>query len=249
MRILDSFLLVGRKMRKIWITLFPLIICMLTACAMPGPKIRASRFYEKQYNLCKRTQKIKIAFVDFFPLPPNYPEKIHPSELSFSGEVYEDDETELRIFVPNNYKEIIKLAFAIAFARSGVKLVFCRTVTEAILSEPDYIITGVLKDYKVTCERLPFSWEYGRRWRWLTHVTFEVKVLDGEATQTLLHKEITDNFEHDLLWVSVNLHTKSLVWHDINETTYHPLRTLLVYSTHNCASKLLQMIDEICLGK
>lgn len=239
----------GRRMRKIGITVFLLILCMLTACALPGPKIRASRFHEIQYDLCKKTQKIKIALVDFFPLPPHYPEKIHPSELSFSGEVYEDDETELRIFVPNNYKEVINLAFAIAFERNGVELVFCRTVTEAILSEPDYIITGMLKDYKVTCEQLPFSWAYGRRWRWLTHVTFEVKVLDGEAGETLLQKEITDNFEHDSLVASLNLHTKSLVWHDINETTYHPLRTLLVYSTHNCASKLLQMIDEICLKK
>ena len=239
----------GRRMRKIGIVILPLILCMLTSCALPGPKIRASRFHEIQYDLCKRTQKIKIALVDFFPLPPNYPEKIHPFELAFSGEVYEDDETEFRVFVPNNYKEIINLAFAIAFERSGVELVFCRTVTEAILSEPDYIITGLVKDYKVTCEQLPFSWEYGRRWRWLTHVTFEVKVLDGEAAETLLQKEITDNFEHDFLRVSLSLHTKSMVWHDINETTYHPLRTLLVYSTHNCASKLLQMIDEICLEK
>jgi hypothetical protein len=222
---------------------------MLTACALPGPKIRASRFYEKQYDLCKRTQKIKVAFVDFFPLPPHYPEKIHPSELSFSGEVYEDDATEFRVFVPNNYKEIINLAFAIAFEKNDIELILCQTVTEAILSEPDYIITGLVKDYRVTCEQLPFSWKDIRRWRWLTHVTFEVKVLDGEAAETLLQKEITDNFEHDFLLVSVNLHTKSLVWHDINETTYHPLRTLLVYSTHNCASKLLQMIDEICLEK
>jgi hypothetical protein len=238
-----------RRMRKIGIAIFPIILCMLAACAIPGPKIRASRFYEKQYDLCKRTQKIKIALVDFFPLPPDYPEKIHPFELAFSGEVYEDDKTKFRVFIPNNYKEIINLAFAVAFERNDIELVPCQTVTEAILSEPDYIITGVVKDYKVTCEKLPFSWGYGSRWRWLTHVTFEVKVLNGEASEMLLQKEITDNFEHDLLWASVNLHTKSLVWHDINETTYHPLRTLLVYSTHNCASKLLQMIDEICLEK
>jgi hypothetical protein len=239
----------GRRMRKIGIVIFPLILCMLTACAIPGPPIRTSRLYEIQYDLCKRAQKIKIALVDFFPLPHNYPEKIHPLELAFSGEVYEDDETEFRVFIPNNYKEIINLAFAIAFEKSGIELVICQTVTEAILSEPDYIITGLVKDYRVTCEQLPFSWKDIRRWRWLTHVTFEVKVLDGEAAETLLQKEITDNFEHDFLLVSVNLHTKSLVWHDINETTYHPLRTLLVYSTHNCASKLLQMIDEICLEK
>ena len=256
-------------MRKTGIVILSFILCFLASC---GPRIylRTSNFLEIQENIYKRDQKIKIALVEFFPLPNNYPEGMHPVELAFSGEAYEDEKTKFRAFVPNNYKEMINLAFSIAFERSGVELVFCRTVSEAVLSEPDYIVTGLVKEYKVTIERVlrekekmprhwwwvmfsPLSSEQYHNYRsglaWLTHVVFVIEVLDGKTTETLLHTEIKDNFEHALTGVSRNLHAKSLVWHDINETTYHPLRTLLVYSTHNCANNLLKMIGEVCLAE
>jgi len=257
----------GKGMRKTGIVILSFILCFLSSC---GPRIylRTSNLYEIQENIYKRDQKIKIALVEFFPLPNNYPEGMQPFKFTFSGEVYESEKTEFRVFVPNNYKEMINLAFAVAFERSGVKLVFCQTVTEAILSEPDFIVTGLVKEYKVTTEKklnekisLPW-WQVGmmsgpeiRRYRerepviWLTHVVFLIDVLDGKTAEILLHSEIKDNFEHDATGISRNLHTDNLLWHDINETTYHPLRTLLVYSTHNCANKLLKTIGEVCLAK
>jgi len=254
-------------MRKIGIVILSFILCSLASCG-PRTYLKTSTLYELQEDISKRDQKIKIALVEFFPLPNNYPEGMHTFIFTFSGEVYEDEETELRVFVPNNYKEMIKLAFAVAFERSGVELVFCRTVTEAVLSEPDYIVTGLVKEYKVTSEKIlkekvslplwqfmtmkPHELKYYRRRErviWLTHVVFFIDVLDGKTTEILLQGEIKDNFEHDATGISGNLHTNNLILHDINETTYHPLRTLLVYSTHNCANRLLQTIGEVCLAK
>ena len=257
----------GKRMRKTDIVILPFILCFLASC---GPRIylKTSNLFEIQENIYKRDQKIKIALVEFFPLPINYPEGMHRFEYTFSGEVYEDEKSELRVFVPNNYKEMINLAFAVAFERSGVELVFCQTVTEAILSEPDFIVTGLVKEYKVTTEKkldekisLPW-WQLGmlsgpelqrylerERVIWLTHVVFLIDVLDGKTAKALLHSEIKDNFEHDATGISRNLHTNNLIFHDITETTYHPLRTLLVYSTHNCANKLLKTIGEVCLAE
>ena len=257
----------GKRMRKTGMVLLAFILCFLASC---GPRIylKTSNLIEIQEHIYKGDQKIKIALVEFFPLPPNYPEGMHRFKYTFSEEVYEDEESEFRVFVPNNYKEMINLAFAVAFERSGVELVFCQTVTEAILSEPDFIVTGLVKEYKVTTERnlkekvsLPL-WQvmtmkgpelqhYRSRELviWLTHVVLLVEVLDGKTAESLLQLEIKDNFEHDATGISRNLHTNNLIWHDINETTYHPLRTLLVYSTHNCASKLLETIGEVCLAQ
>jgi len=257
----------GKRMRKIGIVILSFILCFLASC---GPRIylRTSNLYEIQENIYKRDQKIKIALVEFFPLPNNYPEGMRPFAYTFSGEVYEDEKTEFRVFVPKNYREMINSAFAVAFERSGVELVFCRTVTEAVLSQPDFIVTGLVKDYQVTSEKslkekVPLSlrqimtmkgpelqyYRQKERVIWLTHVDFFIEVLDGKTTKTLVKSEIKDNFEHDATGISRNLHTNNLIWHDINETTYHPLRTLLVYSTHNCANKLLKTIGEVCLAK
>jgi len=257
----------GKGMRKTGIVILSFILCFLVSC---GPRIylRTSNLYEIQENIYKRDQKIKITLVEFFPLPNNYPEGMHPFAYTFSGEVYEGEKTEFRVFVPKNYREMINSAFAVAFERSGVELVFCQTVTEAILSEPDFIVTGLVKEYKITFEKtlkeeisLPL-WQvmmmsgpelqhYRKRERviWLTHVVFLIDVLDGKTAEILLQLEIKDNFEHDATGISRNLHTNNLIFHDINETTYHPLRTLLVYSTHNCANKLLEAIGEVCLAK
>jgi hypothetical protein len=257
----------GKRMRKTGIVILPFILCFLASC---GPKIylKTSNLFEIEENIYKRGQKIKIALVEFFPLPNNYPEGMHRFEYTFSGEVYEDEKSEFRVFVPNNYKEMINLAFAVAFERSGVELVFCQTVTEAILSKPDFIVTGLVKEYKVTTEKklkekrsLPL-WQFmtmkgpelqhffeKERVIWLTHVVFLIDVLDGKTAKVLLHSEIKDNFEHDATGISRNLHTDNLIFHDITETTYHPLRTLMVYSTHNCANKLLKTIGEVCLAE
>jgi len=257
----------GKGMRKTGIVILSFVLCFLVSC---GPRIyfRTSNLLEIQENIYKRDEKIKIALVEFFPLLNNYPEGMHPFEYTFSGEVYEGEKTEFRVFVPKNYKEMIKLAFAVAFERSGVELVFGQTITEAILSEPDFIVTGLVKEYKVTSEKKlkektsPPFWQLmtmkgpelqyfheKERVIWLTHVVFLVDVLDGKTAEILLQLEIKDNFEHDDTGISRNLHTNNLIWHDINETTYHPLRTLLVYSTHNCANKLLEAIGEVCLAK
>lgn len=172
----------------------------------------------------------KTGYLDFIPLPRNYPVGYSPHQRVFTGEVFSRNPESglpspgLR-FVPKDYLLILESAFSQALYGSGVNPTRYTSLQEARASGCDLLIVGAAQEFYVEDESKAV-------------VKVFYTLYSPSQQRTIWQRSIESEFVHTGLPRSVT--GKSLVFlvgsHEFN---FQPQRALLAVATYNNTVELL----------
>ena len=214
-----------------------IFLFFLTSCAHQSiPQITPAKNFDIPLSLENR----KICVVDFFPLPENYPPNADLSEFSLTQELYNGKEG--RIFVPRNYQKIIFDTIILALAQKNIKVEKYPSTVDAIMDNCHVILTGAVKESKV------IEGKFGKH-SFSAIVSLYIRVLEGKDAIILLEKGISSTVnQSDIGMSDISIgETEILTLNE--ESSLHPLRTLLSLATYNLLDDLMKQIDSALVNK
>lgn len=187
----------------------------------------------KEPTVIEPLRRAKIGYLDFVPLPQNYPSGYVAHERVFTGEVYSRDPSsslpspDLR-FVPKDYPRILESAFSQALSASGVTPTKYSSIREARSAGCELLVIAAPLAFHVDDESK-------------AAVGIFYKVYVPRERKTLWEGRIETEFVHT--GVPRSITGRALVFlvgsHEYN---FQPQRTLLAAAAFNNALEFLTRI-------
>lgn len=212
--------------------LLGLLSIFLASCASVTPTVQ-------EPSAIKLVTRVKFGYLDFIPLPHNYPSGYLPHERVFTGEVYAQDPTsslpasDLR-FVPKDYRQILESAFSQGLKTSGLTPSKYSSIREARLAGCDLLVQGVPLAFHVEDESKAV-------------VTVYYKVFTPNDRRTVWEGQIDTEFAHT--GVPRSITGRVLVFlvgsHEFN---FQPQRALLAVAAYNNALDFLNTLATVTQG-
>ena len=178
----------------------------------------------------------KVGYLEFIPLPTNYPPEFTPHERVFTGEIFSKDHTTSLpaadlIFVPKDYNNIMESSFFHALRFAGLNVKKYVSMREAKSDGCDLLIVGALLAFHVEDES-----------RALIKIFYKVSSLVNQ--RTVWEGRIENQFIHTTVPRSIS--SRALIFlvgnHEFN---FQPQRTLLAAAVYNNTMDLLTELKAI----
>jgi hypothetical protein len=204
---------------------------------------------------------VRVALVDFVPLPKTYPAGAKPLFLSLTGELYEEEKVvtgpevrtssgeetvTIRTFVPRNHWAILTETMLLAMKEKGMAVEHAPSVAAAQQRGAAIIIAGVAKEFKVIGQAT-------HRFEWVptpdSYITGEANVrvwtviLSGHTGDRLWEGELKSRATHKLL-ISNAFNVEGMLSLEIDESSLHPLRAILAVTAYNIAAQLVEQLER-----
>lgn len=215
-------------------------IALVTSCAsLPGTlPADSSEIISvlKEPVVATALHGTKVGYLEFVPLPPNYPPEFIPHERVFTGEIFSKDHTTSLpaadlIFVPKDYVHIMESSFFHALRFTGLNVKKYASMREAKSDGCDLLIVGALLAFHVEDES-----------KALIKIFYKVSSLVNP--RTVWEGRIENQFVHTTIPRSIS--GKALIFlvgsHEFN---FQPQRTLLAAAVYNNTMDLLTELKAI----
>lgn len=183
--------------------------------------------------------RVKLGYLDFIPLPHNYPAGYLPHERVFTGEVFSTDPSsslpasDLR-FVPKDYPQILESAFSQALRTFELTPNKYSSIREARAAGCDLMVQGVPLAFHVEDESKAV-------------VSIFYKIFTPSDRKTVWEGRIDTEFGH--AGVPRSITGRVLVFlvgsHEYN---FQPQRTLLTAAAYNNAIDFLTSLTTAASG-
>ncbi|TSA00848.1 MAG: hypothetical protein D4R81_07190 [Nitrospiraceae bacterium] len=189
--------------------------------------------------VAKALEGAKIGYLEFVPLPQNYPPEYFPHERVFTDEVFSKDPTVALpspdlLFVPKDYPSILDSSFSRAAGFSKLTFKKYTSVREATSDGCDLLIVGAPLAFHVEDESKAV-------------IKIFYKVYSPANQKTVWEGYIENQFLHTAIPRSIS--DKALIFlvgsHEFN---FQPQRVLLAAAVYNNTMELLLELRNIKWG-
>lgn len=212
---------------------------------------------------------VRIALVEFVPLPTTYPVGAKPVFPTLTGELYEEekvfkrpalgttstdvmtsfvDEEKafVRSFVPRDHLTILTETMLVAMKEKGIAVQLSPSLSSAQRSGANLIVMGILREFNVGNVA-----DYDGRRRQQTPSRFNAQanirvswtIFSGQTGARLWEGELQQTVDHSRISTNAFIAQWIQVL-AIGESSLHPLRTLLAVASYNLAAQLVERLDE-----
>lgn len=206
---------------------------------------------------------IRVALVDFVPLPKTYPAGSRLLFPSLTGELYEEERVvtgpevrtssgegtmTIRTFVPRDHWAILADTILLSMKEKGITIEHARSVAAAKQQGAAVIIAGAMKEFKATGQRATYRSDWFRPAELASASEANVRVwtiiLSGHTGDRLWEGELHATTTHEALFSNA-FYAKGTRVLEINEASLHPLRALLAVASYNLAARLVDRLGQI----
>lgn len=207
---------------------------------------------------------VRVAVIDFVPLPKNYPAGLRPLFPSLTGELYEEERVvtgpevrtssgeetvTLRTFVPRDHWAILTDTIVLAMKEKGINAEHAQSIAAAKQQGAAVIIAGAMKESKATGQATyRFDWFRFRpadaEIAGEATIRVGMIILSGHTGDRLWEGELYATTTHTALLTNA-FHVQGARVLEINEVSLHPLRALLAVASYNLAAQLVDRLGQI----
>lgn len=185
---------------------------------------------------------VRIALVEFAPLPTTYPVGTKPVFPTLTGELYEEEKVVtgpeartssgeetvvVRTFVPRDYQIILAETVLLAMQEKGMVVQIAPTVAAAQQGGEGLIVTGVVKEFKYIGGQADIQVSV-----LILSALTGVRLWEGEFHSTATHTAV--HVPNAVSWQLL----------EIGEASFHPLRALLALAGYNLAAQLVERLGQ-----
>ncbi|MDE2179454.1 MAG: hypothetical protein KGJ40_01205 [candidate division NC10 bacterium] len=209
---------------------------------------------------------VRVAVVDFVPLPKIYPTGLRPLFPSLTGELYEEERVvtgpevrtssgeetvTIRTFVPRDHWAILTDTILLAMKEKGMIVEQAPSIAAAKQQGAVIIIAGVVKEFEVTGQATyrfaRFDWFQFRPTDLASAGEANVRVwmiiFSGLTGDRLREEELHATATHTALPTNA-FYAKGARVLEIDEASLHPLRALLTVASYNLAAQLVDRLGQ-----
>ena len=213
-------------------------------------------------------QGVKVALVDFIPLPRTYPAGAERYFPTLTGELYEEErevqspgvamtaakatttppvrqKVLARMFVPRDHLPILTETLMLAMSEKGIDVQRLPAVAAARTTGADLIVSGVVKEFKAgqASDGADPLRESDLSTNGRADIRVAMLILSGHTGSTLWEGEIHSTVTHSKIFTNA-LHARWTEALDINEASLHAFRTLFAMASYNVAARLVDELEK-----
>ncbi len=227
-------------------------LALASACA---PSITVERTRVRFVAAVEPIKQIPIGLVAVAPLPPTYPAEAKPNK--FSAEVFDLPDTN-HLLIPANHVTVVNETVLLALQYAGLDVKLYPTLTQAARAGSVIVVVPAIARLEVKAgpanEPWTALWTPRANARWVPTASWtpakataslSVVIVDMRKGVVRWTGTLAATTEHNALQPG-NLTSSDLrAPHVMVETTFQPLRALLVQSVFEVAEQLVERLNAL----
>jgi hypothetical protein len=209
---------------------------------------------------------MRVALLDFIPLPRTYTVDAERFFPTITGELYEEEreiqrpgaamtaaeamtshaqeKVPVRTFVPRDHLAILNETLVLAMSAKGIDVQRFPSVAAAHKAGARLIVIGAVKEFKVGQMSDDIRLQGGQiSTSGRADIRVAVLIVSGSTGSTLWEGEIHSTVTHSEILTNA-LHARWIQALAIDETSLHAFRTLFAMASYNVAAKLMDELEK-----